>query len=318
MDKSNSITEGFAIGNRMNIDSRASTRDGRDTDTSTNRSEKPSPYVSGKYRPSSRLNKTGLNTGDIEKKSLVNDMQSFVFNEDMKRIRIAESIILRAESKFGTFSRDPDGRLAPLLQALTKKAAVELRKDDHRPITEPSDTTFNYAPHALRGGVGLAATAWSPAIQTAAQLEDSKDKIVSKFLKEHDDSVNPKYRGQKSGGALRAADTRGSFSRPRKPIKASISSRVDFNRYRNIQSLGERLEQINQLKNEVNALKQQQSNEILVTQSSLSNKFGAGGLAGPFEPKALYLDTKSFPEGYLSSRQPDASSLKKLDFTKGY
>jgi hypothetical protein len=42
--------------------------------------------------------------------------QSFIFNEDMKRIRKAEDVILHAEAKFGVLSRDPQGRLVPLLQ----------------------------------------------------------------------------------------------------------------------------------------------------------------------------------------------------------
>ncbi|RYH01484.1 hypothetical protein EON65_48340, partial [archaeon] len=202
----------------------------------------PSPYLSGKIRTSSRSGKRAIEGGS----GGGGGMQSFVFNEDMRRIRIAEGIIMKVEAQFGIFSRDPDGRLAPLLQALTKKAAVELKKDDKRTITEPSHTVNNYAPYALKGGIGLAEVAWAPNIVANVQVDESK--LVSKWVKERDESVNAKQRGAKSGGSLKAADTKGSSTRPRKPIKASISSRVDFNRYRSIQSLGERLEEIYKLK----------------------------------------------------------------------
>jgi hypothetical protein len=47
-------------------------------------------------------------------------------------------------------------------QALTRKAAVELKKDDRRPISEPSMTNSIYAPHAANSEIGLAEAAWTP------------------------------------------------------------------------------------------------------------------------------------------------------------
>lgn len=44
------------------------------------------------------------------------EVQSFVLNEDMKNIRYAEQIILNEEKKFGTYDRDPNGRLVPAEQ----------------------------------------------------------------------------------------------------------------------------------------------------------------------------------------------------------
>ncbi len=44
------------------------------------------------------------------------ELVSFVMNEDMKKIRHAESVILSTEARFGVFSRDPNGRLVPVVQ----------------------------------------------------------------------------------------------------------------------------------------------------------------------------------------------------------
>lgn len=41
-----------------------------------------------------------------------------VYNEDIKRIRAAEKIIMNSEAKFGVMSRDPFGRLVPILQVM--------------------------------------------------------------------------------------------------------------------------------------------------------------------------------------------------------
>jgi hypothetical protein len=105
-----------------------------------------------------------------DKVNPTSDLQSFIFNDDMRRIRKAESIIMRAEAQFGKYSRDPEGRLVPLDQALTRKAAIELKKDDHRPLSEPAHTSHLYAPHAIRGGVGLAETGWAPQVLSTQQL----------------------------------------------------------------------------------------------------------------------------------------------------
>ena len=43
--------------------------------------------------------------------------KSFILNEDMLKIRQAESAILKEEEKFGIHTRDPEGRLMPVLQA---------------------------------------------------------------------------------------------------------------------------------------------------------------------------------------------------------
>ena len=39
---------------------------------------------------------------------------------------------------------------------------MELKKDDKRPISEPSQTSLLYAPHAARSDVGIAEASWTP------------------------------------------------------------------------------------------------------------------------------------------------------------
>lgn len=104
----------------------------------------------------------------------VTEAQSFILNEDMKRIRRAEALIMKAETQFGKFMRDPEGNLVPYMQALTRKAALELKKDDKRPLNEPAVTSLVYAPHAAKSDVGIADTAWTPDL-------NSTKKITGKF-----------------------------------------------------------------------------------------------------------------------------------------
>jgi hypothetical protein len=184
------------------------------------------------------------------------DLSSFIFNEDMKKIRHAESVILAAEAKFGVFSRDPQGRLVPILQALTRRAASELKKDDKRPITEPASSSLVYAPHAANSEVGVAHASWTPeAALQSGSLEEKDSKETSKYFEE-DVGVNPRLRGQgKSGGSLANFETKSADQRGRKPIKASISSTMDFRRQRNIKTFAERIKEIEDLKNEIEAAK---------------------------------------------------------------
>lgn len=42
--------------------------------------------------------------------------QSFVLNNDMVNIRLAEMILLKEEEKYGVFCRDPEGRFVSALQ----------------------------------------------------------------------------------------------------------------------------------------------------------------------------------------------------------
>jgi hypothetical protein len=56
------------------------------------------------------------------------------------------------------------------VKALTTKTALELRKDDRRPMTEPSKTVKEFAPHAATCEVGVAHPSWTPDILTPADL----------------------------------------------------------------------------------------------------------------------------------------------------
>lgn len=93
--------------------------------------------------------------------SVASAAQSFIFNENMSKIRQAELVILAEEKKFGILSKDPDGRLMPRLQAMTRQAAFELKKDNKRPITEPAHTPL-FAPHAASSDIGVAPPSWTP------------------------------------------------------------------------------------------------------------------------------------------------------------
>jgi hypothetical protein len=54
-------------------------------------------------------------TGKIKK-----NKTAAVYSEDIKRIRAAEKVIMDSEAKFGVMSRDPYGRLVPILQVIIK------------------------------------------------------------------------------------------------------------------------------------------------------------------------------------------------------
>lgn len=179
IDSKNLQTSGYAIGGR---------REPRETLSKTAPKEMssalsaPSPYESQKKpRPTTNAKDRSKGRGGDRR-----DVSSFIFNEDMKKIRHAESVILAAEARFGVFSRDPNGRLVPIvkvksscfslgpcmiglllesLQALTSKAALELKKDDRRPLSEPAESSLQYAPHAANSDVGVAHASWTPEMQ---------------------------------------------------------------------------------------------------------------------------------------------------------
>ncbi len=94
------MTDGFLIG--------GTSSDQRKTDTSKT--------ITSRQNLSTVTSKDG--SSSKSKKRFNADAQSFIFNEDMKRIRKAEGVILHAEAKFGVLSRDPNGRLVPILQVI--------------------------------------------------------------------------------------------------------------------------------------------------------------------------------------------------------
>jgi hypothetical protein len=104
IDMSNPDTLGYIVGGR-----KAALNDKKSSKGDI--SDLQSPYASRKKSKSSTEVKD-KSQGTANKR----DFASFIFNEDMKKIRHAESVILASEAKFGVFSRDPQGRLVPIVQ----------------------------------------------------------------------------------------------------------------------------------------------------------------------------------------------------------
>jgi hypothetical protein len=123
---------------------------------------KASPYGAVPLAPSkSSLRAQQTGAAPVLDKDLI---AGFVLNEDMMKIRQCELVILKEEEKFGRHSRDPEGHVVPEIQAKTRIASLELRKDDKRPIIEPSATISSFAPHAYKSVVGVAEPPWAPVV----------------------------------------------------------------------------------------------------------------------------------------------------------
>ena len=138
-------------------------------------SNKISPYLTG-----SSASVIAQMTKKPEQKSHDNNnvAQSFIFNEQMSKIRQAEMVILAEEKKFGVLSKDPEGRLMPRLQALTRQAAHELKKDNYRPLIEPAHTA-SYAPHASNSDIGVAPPNWTPSMDTTTTAAAAYQHLTS-------------------------------------------------------------------------------------------------------------------------------------------
>jgi hypothetical protein len=146
---------------------------------------------------------------------------------------------------------------------LTRKAEIELKKDDKRPLSEQATSSLTYAPHAANSDIGVAHASWTPDAGAPTITEEKSEK--PRFLEE-DPGVNPRLRGEgKSGGLLADFETKAAEQRGRKPIKASLSSMMDFRRQRNIKSLGDRIQEIQDLKAELEAAKQALAEEDSVS-----------------------------------------------------
>jgi len=163
---------------------------------------------------------------------------------------------------------------------LTRKTALELRKDDHRPLTEPSKTSSTFAPHAASCEVGVAEQSWTPDILTAKDLLIPQ--LESKYATAVDDSLQRKKKGEgKIGGVLSPLMLRGAETRVRRPLKTTLPSEMEFSRKRQIKTLGEKLDEINQLREEIytEKLRQQESQQQLqkdVRRIAVSNNMGEG------------------------------------------
>ncbi len=144
--------------------------------------------------------------------------------------------------------------------------------------------------------------------------ESSEKEDISRHITVDDDSVRPRKRGEgKSGGALSAISPHGAHGRARKPIKSSISSSMDFNRYRNITSLNERIAEINKLKEDLAFMKSSQSLDASrknqVVRSALSNQMvGVSRSTSSLDPPpdhtigtSIKIDPKKAPESFFAN-----------------
>jgi len=191
--------------------------------------------------------------------------KAFILNEDMAKIRQAEIVILTEEKKFGALSKDPHGRIMPLLQAMTSHASLQLRKDNQRPLTEQSLSSAAYAPHAYKSDVGIADQPWTPDVNSndsKAQMDNAaigSSNLFSstlgkdfKYSEQLDDSLLATTRGAgKSGGALAPLQSKGASTRNRRPLKTTLAGEMEFQRIRKIRTLSEKMEEINALKAEI-------------------------------------------------------------------
>lgn len=199
----------------------------------------PSPYSApaGFFTKAEREALPGAGGGGLP--------SSFILNSDMAKIRQAELVVLKEEEKFGKWSRDPTGRLVPALQAYTRLATIELRRDDLRPIDQASVST-TFAPHAVSSDVGVVADSWLPEDKGTDRF------ATSALLRQFDDDVIPHDRGRgSSGGALNPITLKGVPTRPRRPLRPEIGSAMEFNRYRRKKTLGDRLSEISRLREEI-------------------------------------------------------------------
>lgn len=204
--------------------------------------------------------------------------KAFILNEDMAKIRQAELVILAEERKFGELSRDTFNRIAPKLQAMTSHASLQLKKDNYRPMIEPSVSAPTFAPHALLSDIGLADQAWTPIDIDSKEDIDATggggggNAVTSKsashnlnanksdntlganfsYSADKDTSLLAITRGAgKSGGTLTPLQAKGAYSRVRKPLKTTLASDMEFKRNRQIRTLNEKIQEINLLRAEL-------------------------------------------------------------------
>lgn len=175
--------------------------------------------------------------------------ESFIMNADMRKIRQCELVLLKEEEKFGSFKRDPDGRIIPTLQADTLILGRELAKDDRRPIDQPSETNGKIAVHAQFSDVGVASAKWIPEEEAANKLASAQSELMTGTV---DSSVVPRERGkQKLGGHLEVIQLEGTETKARTPLIPSLAGEMEFNRARRKKKLGDRLSEIAELREKI-------------------------------------------------------------------
>tara|TARA_A100001015_G_scaffold255282_1_gene296644 strand:- start:3036 stop:3503 length:468 start_codon:yes stop_codon:yes gene_type:complete len=136
---SGAATEGAVIGGMTrNTLRRAYTPSERTREEGAARYDKMEMEKAKKTSPYGTTVKGSANTKEATKVRLGGTPNSIVLNDDMRRIRMSEMVVIKEEEKFGPISRDPEERLVAKVQAETRLAAIELTKDDRRPADEPS------------------------------------------------------------------------------------------------------------------------------------------------------------------------------------
>ena len=127
-------------------------------------------------------------------------------------------------------------------------------------MNEPSKTVKEFAPHAAFSEVGVAVPPWTPDILTAEEL--SIPQLQSKYVTTIDESLDPKKKGErKVGGILSPLDVRGSDTRVRRPLKVNLPNEMEYKRKRELKTLGEKLDELNKLREEI-ALEKMKQQEV--------------------------------------------------------
>jgi hypothetical protein len=207
----------------------------------------------------------------------------------VSKIRQAELVLLKEEERHGKFARDPEGRLVPLITALTRRMVTELTKDDKRPMLQKGTTSERYAPFADASGVGLLSEAEVAEIDEKRRAElmaknkvkdpdfYNYDAVDTDILRPFDTTANPRNRGQdKVGGMLAPLEVKGPESRARKPIRPNITGDMEFSRYRKKLIYAAQLEEIDR-KRQVLAKEKEQ----LEAEREAAAAAAAAGLAVP-------------------------------------
>lgn len=229
--------------------------------------------------------------------------QSFVLNSDMRKIRQAELVILKEEEKLGVYIRDPEGHVIPRVQALTRIASLELRKDDHRPLEEKATTSSHFAPHAAKSDIGVAPPPYIPEPY-------GEDKLLkSDLLHVSDETVDAVKRGNsKIGGNMAPLAVKGGDSRLRRPLNPTLGGGMDFFRQRGRQTLGERLEEITKLKAAIEA-----ERAALAVEAQMQRKISSKESRN----KSRGLESRSLSRGTSRGRKEPAGASSSSSLASG-
>lgn len=300
---SGAATEGAVIGGMTrNTLRRAYTPSERTREEGAARYDKMEMEKAKKTSPYGTTVKGSANTKEATKVRLGGTPNSIVLNDDMRRIRMSEMVVIKEEEKFGPISRDPEERLVAKVQAETRLAAIELTKDDRRPADEPS-VSNKFAPHARNSDIGVKKNAWLPTEIPKNQLENSD------LLKRVDDEALPERRGEgKFGGQLAPLTQKGVDTRIRKPVRENVGSQMEFRRYRKKRMLSDRLAEIDELRKSINAQKEALAMATAIDVTSRKSTRGGSSRASANTDQGL-IGTMSVPGTPANPNRPKSVSI---------